>query len=410
MKAISTTLFVVICAVSSFALAAMPATLPSADDLPEIKQLPDPFVFPDGSRVHDAQDWQRRRQQIKDLFQDYEYGHLPPKPQSMTIMPGPVVVDDAAGVVRQSLLLTMKNGDNELVMHVRLTTPKGAVGRLPVVVRGGFGPFPRPAGTTRRSPATLPAFLRNLDNPALFMTRGYALAEFNFPEVALDNKINPKSAGVYVLYGKEIDCGTLMAWAWGFQRTIDALLTLDNIDPARILVTGHSRYGNAALLAGAFDERVALTVSSHSGCAGAAPFRFLFGKCEAIQNAVGYAPQWFSPNFQQFVGKVDHIPFDQHMLRALVAPRGLLSNEGLGDAWTNPQGSQLTYLAAKQVYDFLGAGDKISIRFRPGGHIPNDGDMLDFADHLFFGKPLPNEFGQLPYPEDSSAFAWTTAN
>jgi hypothetical protein len=190
-----------------------------------------------------------------------------------------------------------------------------------------------------------------------------------------------------------------MAWAWGIHRVIDAIETDDRIDPGKIVVTGHSRYGKAALLAGAFDERVALTVPSHPGCAGAAPYRFIFGKSEQLQNIVGFAPQWFRPDFNQFVGKVDRLPIDQHMLRALVAPRALLATEGTQDAWTNPQGSQMTHLAARRVYQFLGVPDRISIRYRPVGHIPSTEDLLDFADHLFFGKPLSDEFGKLPYPE-----------
>ena len=95
------------------------------------------------------------------------------------------------------------------------------------------------------------------------------------------------------------------------------------------------------------------------------------------------------------------------MLRALVAPRALLATEGTQDAWTNPQGSQLTHLAAKQVYEFLGTSDRLGIRYRPVGHIPSNEDLLNFADHVFFGKPLAAEFGKLPYLEDKNGFEWS---
>jgi hypothetical protein len=91
---------------------------------------------------------------------------------------------------------------------------------------------------------------------------------------------------------------------------------------------------------------------------------------------------------------VERLPVDQHLLRALVAPR------------TNPEGAQLTHLAARKVYDFLKAGDKISIRYRPVGHVPSSDDLLDFADHVFFDKPLPEGFGQLPYKEEKNGFTW----
>ncbi len=69
-----------------------------------------------------------------------------------------------------------------------------------------------------------------------------------------------------------------MAWAWGVHRVIDAIEKVDRIDAKKVIVTGHSRYGKAALVAGAFDERIALTVPSHAGCAGGAPYRFIYGK------------------------------------------------------------------------------------------------------------------------------------
>jgi len=106
------------------------------------------------------------------------------------------------------------------------------------------------------------------------------------------------------------------------------------------------------------------------------------------------------------VGKVEHLPVDQHLLIALVAPRALLGTEGTKDTWINPEGAQLTYLAAKKVYDFLKAGDKISIRYRPVGHIPNNNDLMDYADHVFFNKSLSEEFGKLPYKEEKKGFTW----
>ena len=90
----------------------------------------------------------------------------------------------------------------------------------------------------------------------------------------------------------------------------------------------------------------------------------------------------------------------------LVAPRAVLSTEGTQDAWTNPEGAQLTHVAAKKVYGFLKTGDKISIRFRPVGHVPSNDDLLDYADYVFHNKPLLEEFGKLPYQEDKSAFTW----
>jgi hypothetical protein len=269
---------------------------------------------------------------------------------------------------------------------------------VPVVIQSGFG---------GRRPAAGGEGVAQPGRPfAMFTQRGYAVAQCNFQEVAPDNKDQARTAGVYQLFGDKIDCGGLMAWAWAVHRTVDAIETVDQIDAKKVIVTGHSRYGKAALVAGAFDERIALTVPSHSGCAGAAPYRFIYGKSEQLHNIVGAFPHWFRPDFKQFVGKVERLPFDQHLLLALVAPRALLGTEGTKDTWINPEGAQLTYVAAKKVYGFLKAGDKISIRYRPVGHIPNNGDLLDYADHVFFNKPLSEEFGKLPYKEEKDGFTW----
>jgi hypothetical protein len=360
-----------------------------AADLPEVKELPDPFTFADGKRVKTKDDWKRRREEIKSLFEDYEYGHLPPKPKKMTVTKGDVVTDKDAKVSMREFTVKMEQNDKSLTVRVRLAWPDGEKKAAPVVIQSSFGKL----GKASTKPYVG------------FTKRGYAVAECSFNDFASDNKAKSRSSGIYELFGDKIDCGALMAWAWGVHRVIDVLESVPEVDSKKIIVTGHSRYGKAALVAGAFDERIALTVPSHSGCGGAAPYRFIYGKSEQLHNVVGFT-HWFHPDFKQFVGKVNRLPVDQHELIALVAPRAVLLTEGTQDAWTNPEGSQLTHLAAKKVFDFLKAGDKISVRYRPVGHVPNNGDLMDFADHVFFEKELSKEFGKLAYKEEKKAFTW----
>ncbi len=362
-----------------------------AGELPQIKELPNPFVFADGSPVRNKDDWARRRQELADLFQDYMYGHLPPKPEKMVIDCPEKSVDPENKVLIHNLELKLAQGDKTLTLHVRVAMPSDAKGPVPVIVQSSFG---RRGGAPSGKPF------------ALYSKRGYAVAECSYNEVAIDNKDKARTVGVYQLFGDKIDCGGLMAWAWGVSRVMDALETVERIDTKKAIVTGHSRYGKAALIAGAFDERIALTVPSHSGCAGCSPYRFIYGKSEQLHNIVGAFPYWFRPDFNQFVGKVERLPVDQHLLIALVAPRALLATEGTQDTWINPEGSQLTHVAAKKVYDFLKAGDKISIRYRPVGHIPSTDDLLDYADHVFLGKALSEDFGKLPYKEEKNGFTW----
>ena len=91
------------------------------------------------------------------------------------------------------------------------------------------------------------------------------------------------------------------------------------------------------------------------------------------------------------------------------APRALFSTESKDDLWANPQGTQLTFLAAREVYQFLGAGDKIGLHYRQGKHNQNAEDftaLLEFADHVLNGKSSKMNFVQLPYQDAPKAFDW----
>ena len=359
-----------------------------AGELPEIKELPNPFTFGDGTAVRTKEDWAKRRDEIKNLCQDYEYGHLPPKPK-MTVTRGDASTDEAAKVTMQQLTLKLEHETNAITMRVTVAWPSEAKAAVPVLLQPSFS-FGPPKAPSAKSFAT-------------FTKRGIAVAQFSLTDAAPDNK---RTGGVYKLYGDKIDCGNLMAWGWGFHRVLDALEGVKEIDAKKAIVTGHSRYGKAALVAGAFDERIALTVPSHSGAGGSAPYRLIYAKNEELKNISGAFPNWSHPDFKQFNYKVARLPVDQHLLMALVAPRALLQPEGTQDTWTNPEGVQQTFAAAKQVYEFLGAADRINIRYRPVGHIPSNDDLLDYADFVFNKKPLSEAFGKFEYKEDKKAFSW----
>jgi endo-1,4-beta-xylanase len=390
------------------ALSVMQVNLPPANELPSSKLLRDPLVFREGTKVTSKDDWERRRAELKQLFQHYQYGTMPPTPESIKIERGEMAIDESLDARVQPITMTMAHGARTLSIEVRLILPRQERRSYPVVIRGSWGrpraaSRPSDAPASRPAPTSLPAgMLSPTDNIKLHVSRGYAIAEVPFNAIARDDRNDPRSAGVYTLF-PDTDAGALIAWAWGVSRTIDALEKIGEIDAAKIVVTGHSRYGKAALVAGAFDERIAVTAPSHSGAGGAAPYRFLYGKSEALHNIVGAFPYWFHPDFAQFIDHVEQLPFDQHELRALVAPRAQLSTEGTLDAWVNPEGAQLTFEAARKVYAFLGSPDKLAIRYREVGHIPSDEDVLDFADHVFFNRPLPEEFNKLPYPIHAEA-------
>lgn len=199
----------------------------------------------------------------------------------------------------------------------------------------------------------------------------------------------------------------------GASRMLDYLKTLPQVDGDKVAITGHSRAGKAALLAGAMDERFALVNPNGSGCGGAGLFRIL-GPFSENLGAITHPSrfqEWFQKDFRAFVGKEAHLPFDQHFMRALVAPRPVLSTDGTEDCWANPLGTQLNYLAAQPVFDFLGVPENNALHFRPGEHDHTDADfraLLDFADWKFFGKKPATTFNVLPLPESKLEVDWST--
>jgi dienelactone hydrolase len=360
-------------------------------EFPVIKELPDPFLFRDGTRVKTPEDWARRREELKELFQKYVYGHLPPPPGNVAARELSSHKDEASGATVKQIVLTMGPQQSVLV-HLDLVIPPGT-GPFPAIVRGDLGWGP-----------TKPELIEAVAK------RGYVLAHFARVNVVPDDKSD--RTGAYRAY-PDCDMGAVAAWAWGFHRVADYLLTLDCVAKDQLIATGHSRGGKATLLAGAMDERFAVTAPNNSGCGGAGCFRRQAPKSEDIVAITKNFPYWFQKDFTRFIGHVDQLPVDQHELKALVAPRALLSTEALGDLWANPMGTQQTHTAARDVFTFLGVQEKIGIHFREGGHAQGVDDfqvLMDFCDRQLLGKTVERKFDRLAFPDAEKAYTWTAPN
>ena len=374
--------------VGSFAAAqeGAPAKVTPVSKLPVARELPDPFKFANNQRVKTKEDWQKRRAELLKQVLEYEYGRVPSDPGQVKGVEG-VSAQESGGVVHN---ITVSMGPQGKVTTPLILTTPGGKGPFPVIVKGdlGWGPV---------KPEIVSAVIQ----------RGYALAEFDRTQVAPDK--NDRSTGVYTLY-PDYDWGALAAWAWGFGRVIDYLETRPDIDKAKIIVTGHSRGGKAALLAGVLDERVALTAPNGSGCGGAGLYRVEWPTSENVRNIERAFPYWFAPHFDEFIGHENQLPFDQHEVRALVAPRALFSTDSLDDLWANPLGTQISFLAGREVFAFLGVADKTGLHYRHGPHEHNLEDftaLLDFADATLLGKQTGKKFDELPFPNFPPAYKWT---
>ncbi|MBI4604836.1 MAG: acetylxylan esterase, partial [Planctomycetes bacterium] len=240
--------------------------------------------------------------------------------------------------------------------------------------------------------------------------RGYAVATLNYGDV-LPDKPDFKD-GVYPHFlpagrsePEANDWGALACWAWGLHRAVDYLVTDPDIDAARIAVTGHSRNGKAALLAAAFEPRIALAIPHQAGCGGTAPSRTKNPKAETVKAINDRFPHWFDDVFPRFNDQVDRLPFDQNGLVALVAPRPVLFTNGIEDQWADPQGQFEILRAADPVYRLLGAGGldakdvpplgqlaggTLGYYVREGGHVSDAAYwkvFLDFADKHLKARP-----------------------
>ena len=230
--------------------------------------------------------------------------------------------------------------------------------------------------------------------------RGYAIATFYHGDVDPDKDdfTDGVHAAIPMAGGTErtdTSWGALAAWAWGLHRAVDYLVTDEDIHPEKIAVMGHSRNGKAALFAGATDDRISLVISNQSGCGGAALSRRKMGETvEAINTRF---PHWFARSFWQYNDNEEALPFDQHQLLALIAPRPLLVASAQEDLWADPEGELLALVGANPVYQLYGyeglavdglpavntlIGEQQGYHIRPGGHGVGPEDWNMFADFV----------------------------
>lgn len=370
------------------------ADYPPVEQCPVITDLPDPFLMLNGKRISSPAEWSVRREELKDIFSYYEYGHLPPSPGnvSSTDISATSIYN---GTATKKVVRLLMGPNNSITFDLTMFIPTGNLKPFPVVLTGDlcWGSMYDKGGW----------------GASEFVNRGYVIAEFD--RTILDPDQNNTVGQCQAAY-PGYDWATLAVWAWGYQRIVDYFMKADFIDTAKIAITGHSRGGKACLVAGAFDERIALTAPNCSGCGGVSAFRFAINvpTAENLKAITSSFPYWFQPRLSTFADKETQLPFDQHELIALVAPRAFLTTNALGDAWANPPGAQRTQAAAAEVFGYLGAADKIGIHFRPGPHDQNHEDwqaLIDFADRVLLGKTVNHRFDSLAYSPDPKGYSWS---
>ena len=354
-------------------------------------ELPDPFRFNSGASVRSVAHWGQRRLEILQQMVPIVYGELPPAPKLTRCVDLHAAGVQGPGAARQLSCRVEADGRHAFVL--RLFVPAGP-GPFPVLLSGD-------ACWRYASEQVI----------AAIVDRRIAFAQFDRLEIAHEDAHGADGTLASVGFAPGQPCAALAAWAWGFHRAVDVLAGFDFVDRDCIAVVGHSRGGKAALMAGATDERIMLTSANNSGACGAGSFRWQGQGSETLAEIVSTFPNWFGPRLKQYAGREHELPFDQHFLKALIAPRALLTTEGLDDHFANPAGTWQTHLAAREVYAFLGVQERIVIAFRQGGHYHSPADwrtLLDFCDLIFRGQARADVLEVNPFSDLPAAFSWNS--
>lgn len=340
----------------------LPGILP-IDKLPEIATLPDPFAWADGSgRSTDFKDWKRHRFEIAHQLQHYELGMKPVTP-------------------RDSIEATLNNDTLRVIVH-----ENGEVLLLtaPIKYPEGNGSFPAVIGIGRPTGA-LPE--------QLFDKRKIAQITFDFTQV-MSHTQKRGNEPINRLYPEQTEMGSYCAWSWGISRLIDGLEKVgkkSRIDLSHLAISGCSFAGKMALFAGAFDERIALTIAQEPGGGGVNAWRV----SETLENVetlgrTNYA--WFLESMRQFAGKnVNRLPIDHHELAALIAPRALLVLGNTDYEWLAEESNYVSCQAARMVWKAFGIEDRMGFSIQ-GGHmhcmLPKSQypEVEAFIDKFLLGK------------------------
>lgn len=337
------------------------------NELPVVKTLTDPFQWSDGSgRSTNFKDWSRRRAEIAREIEHYEIGEKPVVSKK----------DITANIVDDTLRVNVTVNGQTLTLKAKITYPAGK------------GPFPAIIGIGRGT-GSLP--------PTIFTSRNIAQIAFNFTQV-MSHTQKRGNEPINKLYPDRTDMGAYCAWSWGVSRIIDGLEIVgkkSKIDTKRLAISGCSFAGKMALFAGAFDERIALTIAQEPGGGGAAAWRVseTLGEVETLGRT---SHAWFKESmFQYKEDNVSKLPYDHHELCAMVAPRALLVLGNPDYVWLADESGYVSCRAARKVWETFGIADRMGFSI-VGGHghcqLPESQypEVEAFVDKFLLGKKDAN--------------------
>ncbi len=375
--------------------------------------VPDPLTMNDGAKVTSPEMWwNKRRPELVEMFSKYVYGRVPEHTPKVkwTVNTVDREMIGFTPVIAKDLIGEVDNSEYPAIsvkIHMTLVTPANAKGPVPVLMIFGRAGFPNPneprgadidrlneawkALLIQQDPSLKQVFAQHpawepIKESPLFqppqlnedgdppnqwqlVAAGWGFALFDPASVQADSGAG-LTRGIIGLVNKgqprrPEDWGALRAWAWGAGRGLDYLETDSAVDAKHIGIEGVSRYGKAALVTMAFDQRFAMVLVGSSGKGGATLLRRNYG--EAVESLTGGEYYWMAGNFMKYgasdatFGSMNpgDIPVDSNELISLCAPRLTFISYGIpakGDAhWLDHEGSFMATVDAGRVFRLLGA-------------------------------------------------------
>jgi len=384
--------------------------------------FPDPLTMRDGTKITTKDEWTtKRKPELRELFQAHMYGRYPTVTTTVT---GKTLYEDKAAfgglatVQEVELSLGLKNCP-PIYLLIAVPNKRPADGspifvglnfdgnhahlddkqiRLPT----GWMLASRKGVKDNRTTEEGRGSCKTLWPIEQIIKSGYSVCTCYYGDISEDRKETNGPLAPFVvdpiLKDDAERTESIMLWAWGIHRMVDYVETMPTINKNRIATIGHSRLGKTALLAGAFDDRIAAVFPNQAGCGGTGPSRHADLKAESVKRINTAFPHWFSGTFKTYNDALNKLPIDQHLLLAMCVPRPVLYTNAEEDKWANPNGQFEMMLLANPVYELFGSKgtnsttrpklkelnkEQLGYWMRPGQHELNPDDwatFITFAD------------------------------
>ena len=361
---------------------------PDFDAMPSVPLAQDPLVTVKDGRPHRVTlaEWPARRQELAEGVEDWLVGHAPPAPGNVRA----VVEKKGQELGREAWDVRLEFGpDHKATLTCKLFLPTGD----------------RPA----------PVFLVDNRQYALWAKwaaeKGFAICIYYASDPAY---MHPDDSQAYADLFGPCDWSAFRRRAWSASRAVDWLTTLDFIDAKKIIIGGHSRSAKQAMIAAAYDDRIAAVVASSPGSGGSMPYRYCDGSTfgESVEVLTGAFPDWVSMKVRLFAGRENKLPADSHYLYALIAPRPVMMATAINDWVESTWSVEQTYKLIHPVYELLGKPDNIAWIYRPGQHKAPPETAERFSQFMLAvanGENLAKAFPHTPF-HIWDYDAWAKAN